>query len=345
MALATLIPLTGISPAAADQISDKKAQAAQMARDLQAKGERVSVLAEQVDQARLKADSVNAQLAKAQADMAATDAKAAAVTAALRDQAIDSYVRAGTQTTVRTSGVDPAVEHAYVAALSSNQTDALDQMRQVRLQLNEQQAQLNTAKKAANDSLAAVRNAQKAAEKAVADNQAALGKVKGELSALVAEEQARQEREAAAKAQAALAARMARPAADRSSRSAAPPAAEAPVSPGASGAVEEARRQLGKPYRYGAAGPDSFDCSGLTMWAWGHAGVSLPHSSQAQWSSTRHIPLSDLQPGDLVFFGSDIHHEGIYVGGGTMIEAPHTGLNVRYASIYRSDLVGATRPG
>ena len=119
---------------------------------------------------------------------------------------------------------------------------------------------------------------------------------------------------------------------------------EAPVAPGASGAVEEARRQLGKPYRYGAAGPDSFDCSGLTMWAWGHAGVSLPHSTTAQWNATRHISLADLQPGDLVYFGSDLHHMGIYVGGGTMIEAPHTGLSVRYASIYRSDLVGAGRP-
>ena len=117
-----------------------------------------------------------------------------------------------------------------------------------------------------------------------------------------------------------------------------------PIAPGASGAVEEARRQLGKPYRYGAAGPDSFDCSGLTMYAWRAGGVSLPHSAAMQYDAIPHVAVTQLQPGDLVFFGSPIYHEGIYVGGGQMIEAPHTGANVRYASIYRSDLVGAGRP-
>jgi cell wall-associated NlpC family hydrolase len=98
--------------------------------------------------------------------------------------------------------------------------------------------------------------------------------------------------------------------------------------------VAEARRQLGKPYHWGAAGPDSFDCSGLTMWAWRAAGVALAHYSGAQYSATTHIPLSELQPGDLVFFYSDLSHVGIYVGGGQMIHAPQTGDVVRYASIF-----------
>jgi cell wall-associated NlpC family hydrolase len=243
-------------------------------------------------------------------------------------------------------GFDPSVQKAYVASLTAGQSDALDQMRSMRMQLAEQQAQLKAAQKQANDALAKVQTAQNAAAKASADEAALLGKVKGDLAGLVAAEQARQEAATAAKAQAALAARSARPAASRSSAPSAnaAPVAETPVSPGASGAVEEARRQIGKPYSYGGSGPNSFDCSGLTAWAWGHAGHSLPHSSQAQYSSLPHVPLSALQPGDLVFFGSDIHHVGIYVGGGTMIEAPHTGVNVRYASIYRSDLVGAARP-
>ena len=74
-------------------------------------------------------------------------------------------------------------------------------------------------------------------------------------------------------------------------------------------------------------------------------GGSLSHSSQAQYNETTHISTADLQPGDLLFYGSDIHHVGIYVGNGTMVEAAHTGTNVRYASIWRSDLVGAGRPG
>jgi cell wall-associated NlpC family hydrolase len=122
------------------------------------------------------------------------------------------------------------------------------------------------------------------------------------------------------------------------------PTVEAPVAPGAAGAVEEARRQLGKPYVYGAAGPDSFDCSGLTMWAWGHAGVSMSHSAAAQYGEFPHVSTDSLQPGDLIFYGSPIHHVGMYVGGGQMIEASHTGTPVRYASIWRSDMVGASRP-
>ncbi|HSH61670.1 MAG TPA: NlpC/P60 family protein, partial [Acidimicrobiales bacterium] len=101
----------------------------------------------------------------------------------------------------------------------------------------------------------------------------------------------------------------------------------------------------GKPYRWGAAGPDSFDCSGLTLWAWRAGGKSLPHSSRAQFSATSRVPLSQIQPGDLVFYGSPIHHMGIYVGGGTMVEASQTGTPVRYASIYRRDMVGVGRVG
>ena len=81
------------------------------------------------------------------------------------------------------------------------------------------------------------------------------------------------------------------------------------------------------------------------MWSWGHAGHSLPHSASAQYDATSRVSLGDLQPGDLVFFGRPIHHEGIYVGGGQMIEASHSGTPVRYASISRSDLVGAGRVG
>ena len=117
-----------------------------------------------------------------------------------------------------------------------------------------------------------------------------------------------------------------------------------PASGRAGVAVHEAYRKLGSPYRWGAAGPSSFDCSGLTMWVWGKAGVSLPHSSQAQYSGGRHVSRGNLQPGDLVFFGSPIHHVGIYIGGGRMISAPHTGDVVKIQDAFRSDYAGAVRP-
>ncbi len=129
------------------------------------------------------------------------------------------------------------------------------------------------------------------------------------------------------------------------SKPAVAPPANVPASGRASIAVETAYAQLGKPYRWGASGPDSFDCSGLTMYSWRKAGVSLPHSSRAQYSATRRVAREDLQPGDLVFFGSPIHHVGIYVGDGKMVHSPESGKNVRVWTISRSDYAGAGRPG
>jgi cell wall-associated NlpC family hydrolase len=103
-----------------------------------------------------------------------------------------------------------------------------------------------------------------------------------------------------------------------------------------------ARAQIGKPYQWGAEGPNSFDCSGLTMMAWRQAGVYLSHYTGAQWGETSRVAISDLRPGDLIFYGTDgptSHHMGLYIGGGRMIEAPYTGAYVREASIYRSDLL------
>ena len=120
------------------------------------------------------------------------------------------------------------------------------------------------------------------------------------------------------------------------------PAPPPPSSGGVSAVIDYARAQIGKPYLWGGAGPDSFDCSGLTMRAWERAGVNLSHYTGAQWAETQRVAISDLQPGDLVFYGSagpSSHHMGLYIGGGQMIEAPYTGANVRYGSIYRSDLL------
>lgn len=110
-------------------------------------------------------------------------------------------------------------------------------------------------------------------------------------------------------------------------------------------AVAAAESVLGRPYVWGASGPSSFDCSGLTMWAWAHAGVGLSHSSSAQYGSGAHVSQSALQPGDLLFFYSPISHVGMYIGGGQMIHAPHTGDVVRIATPMWSDFVGAVRPG
>jgi peptidoglycan DL-endopeptidase CwlO len=102
--------------------------------------------------------------------------------------------------------------------------------------------------------------------------------------------------------------------------------------------------ELGKQYVWGATGPDTFDCSGLTQFVWHQAGVEIPRVAADQDTWTVPVPLSQLLPGDLVFFGkSDVHHVGIYIGNGLMINAPHTGDVVRVSSIWWSDLAGFGR--
>jgi peptidoglycan DL-endopeptidase CwlO len=108
-------------------------------------------------------------------------------------------------------------------------------------------------------------------------------------------------------------------------------------------AVAAAKSKLGAPYVWGGAGPNSFDCSGLTMWAYKRVGIGLPHFTGAQWNVGRHVSRSELRPGDLVFFHSDLHHMGMYVGGGNMIHAPHTGDVVRIAPLAGRPYAGAVR--
>jgi cell wall-associated NlpC family hydrolase len=118
-----------------------------------------------------------------------------------------------------------------------------------------------------------------------------------------------------------------------------------PASGRAAVAVHYAMAQVGKAYAYGAAGPNAFDCSGLTMASWGAAGVGLPHSSSAQYGSGTHISASQLQPGDLVFYYSPISHVGMYIGNGLIVNAENPSAGVRVTGLYSMPYVGAVRPG
>jgi peptidoglycan DL-endopeptidase CwlO len=107
-------------------------------------------------------------------------------------------------------------------------------------------------------------------------------------------------------------------------------------------ALQAALTREGDPYVWGAAGPGEFDCSGLVVWAYAQEGVALPHYTGWLWNSGMHVARSDLEPGDLVFFGADISHVGIYVGNGLMLNAPNSGETVRVEPLF-SDYVGAVR--
>ena len=109
--------------------------------------------------------------------------------------------------------------------------------------------------------------------------------------------------------------------------------AAAAASPAAQVAVNTALAQVGKPYAWGGAGPNSFDCSGLTKYAYAAAGISLPHSSRAQSTIGAKVSRGSLQPGDLVFFYSPVSHVGMYIGNGKMVYAPTSGSVVKVGNL------------
>jgi cell wall-associated NlpC family hydrolase len=177
----------------------------------------------------------------------------------------------------------------------------------------------------------------------LASRRTMLATARAEVRALVRAEQARQE----AARRALVAAAAARARALGFGALADVPAPDA----AAAAAVRAALGQVGKPYRWGATGPATFDCSGLVRFAYAHAGVSLPRTSRQQWSAGRHVPVAGLRPGDLVFWARNpgdpatIHHVGMYVGQGLMVHAPHTGALVRVDALRADGYAGATRPG
>lgn len=121
------------------------------------------------------------------------------------------------------------------------------------------------------------------------------------------------------------------------------PAISGVVSPAAQTAIRVACQQVGDPYVWGAAGPDAFDCSGLTQYAYKAAGISLTHFTGAQWNEGRPVSRADARPGDLIFFYSDLHHMGLYLGNDLMVHAPRAGKPVNVLSINYMPIAGFRR--
>ncbi|MEU6171281.1 APA family fibronectin-binding glycoprotein [Streptantibioticus parmotrematis] len=116
-----------------------------------------------------------------------------------------------------------------------------------------------------------------------------------------------------------------------------------PTRPGAR-AISYAFAQLGKPYVWGAQGPNAFDCSGLTSQAWQHAGRAIPRTSQEQWARLPRVPLNRLRPGDLVVYFPHATHVALYIGHGLVVQAPHPGARVKVSPIAANPILGAVRP-
>ena len=229
-----------------------------------------------------------------------------------------------------------------MSRLTERQKDAVDDY------VTEQSATMKKRQEAG-ESLAALTDTQSDLKAAKATVQKKLGDARELLSQLTAQEKARlaaiekQKQEEAARQAAELAQQAAaEQAAQQDSGAGSSSTGTSPTSPSADSsyatkaekALAFARAQIGKPYVWGATGPDSYDCSGLTQAAWKAAGVSLPRTTYDQVNAGTTVSLADAEPGDLIFFYDDISHVGIYIGNGMMIHAPKPGAYVREESIY-----------
>ncbi|MDQ1428329.1 MAG: peptidoglycan DL-endopeptidase CwlO, partial [Acidimicrobiaceae bacterium] len=354
---AGLVAASAVPPASADAVSDKRAQAQALSNQIDALGRKEAALGEQYNAAVLAAQSTQTKVDQQQAAVNAAQANAAKARGALQADALNAYVHGGSLVSLasRNGGAAQAdggvLAGEYVSTLASTQADNLDAFHNAAATAQIAATQLQALHKQQAAAAANTDSARSAATAAQRQVEASLGQVKGELTTLVAQAEAAKQAAAAQAAQAMLTRVQAIVSTGGggggngggASISANIAFAPVPVGVGASAAVAAAKSRLGLPYVWGAAGPGAFDCSGLIMWAWAHGGVSLPHFSGAQYSNTTHISMSQLQPGDLVFPADTGAHVAMYIGGGMIIEAPHTGDVVHIVPMY-SWFVLASRP-
>jgi cell wall-associated NlpC family hydrolase len=356
----SLVSLTPARPAVADSLSSARAQAAAINTQLQADAQKVDALSQSYDTALQKVQQLNAALAQTRAAIGTDQARVGVDQKNLRQDALDAYTTdggsSGFQSMFGGGGEQAVVTSEYQSVATGNITNAVDRLDQAESRLTAEQGQLQSTQSQATAALAQASASRQQAEATVAAQEATLAEVKGQIATLVAQQQAAEQAAQYAAFQKRVAAANAAPSPSPGSSpvssspgrvpTAPPPPPALPAASGAAAAVAAAMSQLGVPYHWGGESPGvGFDCSGLTQWAWGQAGVSLPRTAQEQYDAIEHVSLGSLEPGDLVFWGSGgISHVGMYVGGGEVIHAPETGEVVRIEPIWNDGLVGAGRP-
>jgi len=341
--------ITTSRPAAAGSISDEKAQAAAITAKIQATEAQISALSGQVQAADYQLTQLSSQIAANQAQVAKDQAEVSKDEAQLRAQAINDYTSSGTGgnqvTQMFSSNVDmSAIRSEYSSIATGNVTTTIDNLHTAQSQLQTAQNALQQQQSQATDTRNTLQSSENQASALAAQDQSTLNSVNADIQAQVAAQQAAAAAAAKAAATAAFnaklsAAKTAQLAAQSTNSGAgggssntgvsAPVGPPPPVPPGVAGAIQAAESQIGTPYVWGGSAPGGFDCSGLVQWSYAQAGISLPRTSGAQYAATTHIPLADIQPGDLLFYGpGGSDHVAMYIGGGSMIEAPYTGASV-----------------
>ena len=344
-------------PADAQSVADLRSRAKAVAAELSTLDQKTSDLDEQYNSANLELAGLNDKLKANEGDVASAKSALNANRSQAQAVAVQAFV--GTNDHSGIIGVDDVTtdsrRRAYLSTRYSDSQQVIDTLVASQKDLADREASLAAARAKVDAKVADVKNSSDQLRKLVADRKSLYDSVSGDLAAAVQAEQDRAAAAAAAKAQreaeqAAARAQTARrtqvPAISLVSRGGGarltaavepaapvapaltPPPADAPV------AVQVAMAQRGKPYVWAASGPNSFDCSGLILFAYRAAGISLPHSSRSLRAMTRSISSSELQPGDLVFGGSPVHHVGLYIGNGQMVHAPHTGTVVQVSPVF-----------
>ncbi len=340
-------------PAGADPLSSAEAQAALITSQLATDQKLLDTTSAQYDAAQQQLQEVGQQITQIEAGVARDRTQVGDDTADLRQEAVATYM-SGTndnslQTLFSSGGEQASVAGEYRAVASGDISGAIDALDVAQTHLATQKGQLQSAQDQDQAALSQAAAAQQSAQATVASQQATLSQVKGQIATLVAQRQAAQ----LAASHAAFLARAAASkgpalvdAPTRAPRPAPPVLPNLPAAGGAATALAAAESQEGVPYVWGGETPGvGFDCSGLVQWAWRQAGVDLPRTAAAQYDAIAHVSLSDLQPGDLLFWGyGGISHVGMYVGDGDIINAPETGEVVRIEPIWNNGLVGAGRP-
>jgi cell wall-associated NlpC family hydrolase len=351
-------------PAAGDAISDAKAKAAAIESQLTQAQNQMSALSQQYDAAQYHLTQINSSIATTKANVAANEAEVAKDKATLSKAAVANYISDGTAATQNPifSGNEQTLgaTDTYNKVAEGDISLAVANLHTAQNALNAQESQLQGEQSQAQTQVAAEQQAVAQNAQAIQSQKSALSQEQGQLAQLVQQQQAleaaaaakaAQARQQAAAAAAAAPAHSSGGAQGSASAAALSQAAPPPSSPGGAGAVQAAESQIGVPYVWGGESPKGsanpgFDCSGLTAWSWGQVGVGLPHYSGAQMADSTPVPISDLQPGDLLFYGpGGSQHVAMYVGPGTMIEAPFTGASVWTTGLrLGGDFVGAGRP-
>jgi peptidoglycan DL-endopeptidase CwlO len=349
LVVVTVGALLAPTVATADPISDKQAEAAQLESQINTNADKLSTLDEQINSAQNELDQANAAIATADALVVAAQAKTKELRSEVAHRAAAIYTQSGT-----TSGVEEldsqnaqelSTRQKYSSLAAQRDKQIVNQLARAKEQVAIRKADAEKARQTAQEQRDAIQVQKDQLDAGQAELVKLQSKVTGELAVLVQkaedERKAREAAEAQRQYDLQVANAAAADAANSSSGGSRISATPPPTSGSVGAVLAYAYAQLGKPYCYAGVGPGCFDCSGLTMMAWAQAGVIMSHGSYDQMASFPSVSMSQLQPGDLVFWDG---HVGIYVGDGSVLHAPHSGTVVQITPIWPG-VIGAVRPG